>query len=257
MCAGHGHVRTPGMSRRTFLLGCGAIGLGAVAGTCTRWGAGGGDRNAKTEPLAVGTTRHAPAPDLGSEMFPDASGRAIASQGDAPVIMVPRSAWALKPPHLEDIDVMGGFEHITVHHTAWAPGGDKDAWFPTVEEIEHIQEFHQGEKRQWADIAYHWVIDRPGRVWQGRPMVYQGAHVKSHNLHNIGIVLLGNFDEQRPAAAQLTSLAAFLVFLRQVYHVPATEVFTHGELGQTSCPGKTLQAYMNRLRASWAVATHA
>jgi len=195
-----------------------------------------------------------PAPDLGAEVFPDTTGKAIATIKDAPVIVVPRSAWTKAKPNLQQIALMNGISAITVHHTAWAI--DHDAWRPTATAVENVRNFHSTTKpngvipngRGWADIAYHFVIDRAGRVWQGRPLAYQGAHVKGHNEHNLGICLLGNFDEQSPSAAQLTALGQFIHFVAKLYDVERDDIFTHGELGKTSCPGKKLQDYMNRLR---------
>jgi hypothetical protein len=193
--------------------------------------------------------------DLGTTLFPDANGNPIAQAADAPVIVIARHTWTHAGPTLSQIQPMHGVSRMTVHHTAREV--EMDAWRRTAGEVESIREFHSGQKvtdRKWADIAYHFVVDRAGRVWQARPLVYQGAHVKGHNEHNLGIVLLGNFEVQSPTAAQLTSLRAFIGFLRGLYVIPLTEVFTHGELGQTRCPGKQLQAYMNRARAQWAAA---
>jgi hypothetical protein len=193
------------------------------------------------------------APDLGAEVFPDASGRAIAHATDAPVIIVPRTDWTEARPRMALIAPMGGVSRITVHHTAGEI--QTDAWAPTAGELESIREFHAGTRttdRNWADIAYHFVVDRAGRVWQARPLAYQGAHVRLHNAHNLGIVLLGNFEVQSPSAAQLTALREFIGFLRKIYQVPLNEVYTHGELGETECPGKLLQAFMDRARAEWA-----
>jgi len=191
------------------------------------------------------------APDLGSEVFPDPRGMAIAKPTDAPVIVVPRANWAKGGPNLKQVEVMGGIERITVHHTAGEI--QTDAWVPTAGELESIREFHSGTRtgdRHWADIAYHFAVDRAGRVWQARPLAYQGAHVKGHNEHNMGIVLLGNFEVQSPSAAQLSALRDFVGFVRGLYGVKAAELYTHGELGDTSCPGKTLQAFMDRWRKS-------
>ncbi len=148
---------------------------------------------------------------------------------------------------------MGQISRLTVHHTAGEL--QTDAWAPTAGELESIREFHSGtgsKDRKWADIAYHFAIDRAGRVWQARPLAYQGAHVRQHNAHNMGIVLLGNFDIQSPSAAQLTALREFVGFVRRLYGIPLSEIHTHGELADTECPGKLLQAYMDRARTEWA-----
>jgi hypothetical protein len=193
--------------------------------------------------------------DLGAEVFPDAAGRPIARASDAPVIIVPRTDWTEARPRMALIAPMGGVSRVTVHHTAGEI--QTDAWAPTAGELESIREFHAGNgprERNWADIAYHFAVDRAGRVWQARPLAYQGAHVRLHNAHNLGIVLLGNFEVQSPSAAQLTALREFVGFLRKIYQVPLDQVYTHGELGETECPGKLLQAFMDRARAEWAKA---
>jgi hypothetical protein len=129
---------------------------------------------ATTQPVAA----TGPAPDLGNEVFPDAAGRVLAQAADAPVIVVPRSAWTSAGPNLNDIQVMNGIDKITVHHTAAVM--NSDAWKPTAVALEGIRGFHAGTAstgRQWADIAYHYVVDRAGRVWQARQLVAQGALV--------------------------------------------------------------------------------
>ena len=78
--------------------------------------------------------------------------------------------------------------------------------------------------------------------------------MRGHNEHNLGIVLLGNFEAQMPTAAQVWSLSAFIGFVRGVYGIGLESVFTHGELGMTSCPGRNLQAAMDRTRRGWAMA---
>ncbi len=199
------------------------------------------------------TSQRAPAPDLGDEVFPDAAGHAIASPTDAPVIIVPRADWTPSRPNLNEIVVMNGISRLTVHHTA---GEQTNAWDATVDTLQGIRNFHSGtqpDERHWADIAYHFVIDGAGRAWQARPLAYQGAHVRGHNEHNLGIVLMGNFDKQFPAAAQLIALAGLIAFVRQLYRIPMAEVHTHGELGKTNCPGKNLQAFMDRARKTWAL----
>jgi hypothetical protein len=190
---------------------------------------------------------------MGSEVFPDANGIAIAKPGDAPVILIPRSDWTRAGPDLAHIEPMNGISRLTVHHTAGEL--QTDAWQPTAAELESIREFHSGSRpgdRQWADIAYHFAIDRAGRVWQARPLAYQGAHARGNNEHNLGIVLLGNFEIQSPSAAQLTALSTFIGFVRGLYRIPLDQVFTHGELVDTSCPGKTLEEFMIRCRTAWA-----
>jgi N-acetyl-anhydromuramyl-L-alanine amidase AmpD len=99
-----------------------------------------------------------------------------------------------------------------------------------------------------GDIGYHFIIDRAGRIWEGRPLIYQGAHVKDENEHNLGIMTLGNFDRQSPTTAQLMTLQHMLAYLRHQYSVPVSKVYTHQELNPTACPGLHLQPRIVAMR---------
>ena len=84
-----------------------------------------------------------------------------------------RDGWNARPPR-RNIELMGQVEKITVHHT----GGDLflgNTRADAADEIRRIQKYHQNEQG-WADIGYHFVVDRAGGIWQGRRLCYQGAH---------------------------------------------------------------------------------
>ena len=112
--------------------------------------------------------------------------------------------------------------------------------------LELVRRSHVG--RGFADLGYHYVIDRAGRIWEGRSLSYQGAHVKHQNPHNIGVMVMGNFELQSPTQPQLVTLTGAVRELRAKYRVPRRSVFTHRELGPTTCPGKRLQTNVVALR---------
>jgi len=85
-------------------------------------------------------------------------------------------------------------------------------------------------------------------VIEGRSAAYQGAHVSENNPHNLGVLVLGNFDRQRPTAEQLASLSRFTKALTTSQRVAATRVRTHREFKPTECPGHYLQAAIEQLR---------
>lgn len=156
-----------------------------------------------------------------------------------------RNKWAKGGPIPNRMNRMSPVRHITVHHDGMAPFYETDRP-STSARIEAIRRAHRG--RGWGDIGYHLVVDRAGRVWEGRPMGYQGAHVKDHNFANIGVVALGNFDRQQPTGAQLDTVQHLLGELMSSYGVPTSRVRTHQEWAPTACPGRHLQEYMNILR---------
>ncbi|MEM6552781.1 MAG: N-acetylmuramoyl-L-alanine amidase [Planctomycetota bacterium] len=168
------------------------------------------------------------------------------SRGASGMTMLPRSAWTRQGPAMSEINPMRKVNRITVHHEGWNAVYFTDQP-STAARLEQIRKVHTRD-RGWADIGYHYIVDRSGRVWQGRELKYQGAHVRDQNEHNIGILVLGNFDKQSPSREQTASLVGLLKRLQSAYRVPTTRVRTHQEYNPTSCPGKVLQAQMQAIR---------
>lgn len=143
---------------------------------------------------------------------------------------------------------MNGVNRITVHHEGWRLVYFTD-YRTTAERLETIRASHL-QRMGAGDIGYHYIIDRAGRLWEGRDLRYQGAHVKEQNPHNIGIMLLGNFDQQSPSDAQMATLKSTLITLMRAYKVPAQRVYTHRELHNSQCPGTQLQSRITAWRKS-------
>jgi len=156
-----------------------------------------------------------------------------------------RSKWTVEKPIMSRINPMGSINRITIHHE----GAGVVEFVDEANTARHLALLRkQHITRGWADIGYHYVIDRAGRVWEARPIVYQGAHVKDHNEHNIGVMLLGNFNAQSPSDAQLRSLRSTVMTLRRRHGVAVDRIFTHRELMPTVCPGRRLQAKVVAMR---------
>jgi hypothetical protein len=165
--------------------------------------------------------------------------------------VIPRSRWAKGGPDMGDINPMLPVKSITIHHEGWEPfmATDPDE---TAYRIERVRVGHRNAKGGgYADIGYHFIIDREGRVWEGRSLRYQGAHVKNRNEGNIGVMCLGNFEEQNPTERQLAGLTRQVKALMTKYRVPTRRVYTHREWpdAQTLCPGRSLQSWISKNRS--------
>lgn len=160
--------------------------------------------------------------------------------------VIGRQRWARGNPIIARLNPMGGVKRITVHHEGGTVVNFADVR-STSGRLELIRKAHL-KCMKAGDIGYHYIIDRAGRLWQGRDMRFQGAHVSNHNEHNIGIMVLGNFDRQNPTSQQLVTLQMTLQQLMGEYQIATHNVFTHQELTQTQCPGKVLQRHMADLR---------
>jgi hypothetical protein len=164
--------------------------------------------------------------------------------------ILPRSAWR---PSLEvdrrRLGPLGRPFRITVHHSATTPR--QGSWAATCAAIRGIQKFHMVQ-RGWADIGYHFVIDRVGRIWEGRPASFQGAHAGNAQLNrgNLGILVLGNFERREPTAAEEAALFWLLEQLTGYYGIGADHILCHRDLKATRCPGKHLEPLVRRLAAA-------
>jgi hypothetical protein len=163
--------------------------------------------------------------------------------------MMPRSAWASRGvANRKNTDPMAGITNLTVHHDGNLVQGVRTQ-SECARRIEGIRRHHV-ERNGWADIGYHYIIDPMGRVWEGRPTSLQGAHVGGDkNKHNIGVVVMGNFDRQSPTPEQLAALDAFVAQQMRTHRISLRNLRTHQEWSPTACPGRNLQGYMNRTRA--------
>jgi hypothetical protein len=164
---------------------------------------------------------------------------------DRAYVVVPRSAWgaaALRDNH----DPMAGVRRITVHHTAELPAMSTRT---DMELVKGVQRFHQDD-RGWADIGYHYLIGRDGRVYQGRELRIQGAHAGGgNNAENLGVSVIGDFSDGLPSETTLTTLERFLVDQMRTHDVGPDQLFGHREFKPTACPGDALFAWLESFRS--------
>lgn len=130
--------------------------------------------------------------------------------------------------------------HATVHYSTGRTMGRAD----TMQWVRDIYRFHT-EGRGWSDIAYHYLFDRFGRIFEGRPLDRRGAHAGSNSGNlTAGLCFLGddspNFRDITPEAE--TSLRWLLTD-----HLPSrlggslNDVFPHSHWKSTGCPGDELR----------------
>jgi hypothetical protein len=216
-------------TRRLFLLSSAFV-LGGCAST------GSGRSNGSSLPDLVWGTRGAHDQEA-TKTSPD-------DLLNMPKGVIARSRWAKGKPIPARMDPMRPVKSITVHHDGMS-AFSATGWNDSADRLESIRGAHLGRSPEpFGDIGYHFAIDPAGRIWQCRPLTWQGAHVARQNQGNLGIVLMGNYDKQRPNRAQQASLVAFIAAQMKRYRVPVNAVKTHQEMAATLCPGRNLQAFM-------------
>ena len=164
---------------------------------------------------------------------------------------ISRSEWAKGQPIPKKMTPMKPARYITIHHDGMSEPLTDPSTLAAKERLELIRTSHlTRDGGRWGDIGYHYAIDPAGRLWEGRSLKWQGAHVKARNEGNIGVVVLGNYEKQSLNRAQSAAIESTLKLLMKKHSVPVSRVRTHQEWAATACPGKSLQRLMVTLRRS-------
>ena len=131
--------------------------------------------------------------------------------------------------------------YITIHHGGEIYEDEKD----TYEYLKNLQTWSRND-RKWIDVPYHYIIDRKGKIFEGRPLEYKGDTNTTYDPSGHAlIVVLGNFEEQELLQDQITSLKVVTDFLAKEKSVTSDKIKTHKDYAETLCPGKKLTEYLN------------
>ena len=157
---------------------------------------------------------------------------------------------------LHYFEVHAGF----VHHTVNANNYTR-AQVPGI--IRGIYAYHT-QSKGWSDIGYNFLVDRFGRIWEGRyggvdrPVV--GAHTLGYNDYAFAMSAIGNFDEEEPSSAIVQAYGALFAWKLSLHGVDASSrsqrvgpstfraINGHRDAGQTACPGRYLYARLSQIR---------
>lgn len=178
---------------------------------------------------------------------------------DAPTAVglsiVPRARWGARPPRTDRLTPLRGtWSRLTVHHSAETVheqrGGTLD---DSAQTLRAIQRYHMEDpSHRYGDIGYHYLIDSSGRIFEGRPLAWQGAHAGGrdgiNNNQNVGICVLGDFLASSPSPAAMKSLELLVSSLRATYRIPPSRVFAHSDFKSTECPGSYLERWVRAQR---------
>ncbi len=251
------HVKTEPLdvraSRRVALqrglLTLAGLGLAASGCSSRRTSLDGGGFASSQNALAAWEGRAAREPDVA--VPPPGAWAPLRENAPPTSGVVARAQWAQGQPVPRLMDPMKPIRRITIHHDGMSAFTytSKPA---AAQRVEAIRLAHRS--RNWGDIGYHYLIDPHGRVWEGRPLDWQGAHVAAQNEGNLGICVMGNYEIQRPNARQVQALERFVAAQMRHYRIPTSNVHTHRELASTACPGRHLQPRVDGIRASGPVA---
>ena len=144
-------------------------------------------------------------------------------------------------------------EHAIIHHADTANFNDP------VLEMRSIYYFH-AITRGWGDIAYNYLVDFMGNVYEGRVggETAVGCHAEGYNAGSCGICLMGRFfnDDTTPemhnAIVWIASWAvrdldpAGSAPFHDIGNLPT--ICGHRDVNNTSCPGDDFYGQMESVR---------
>jgi hypothetical protein len=153
-------------------------------------------------------------------------------------------------------EVHAGFVHHTVNANSYSR-----SQVPGI--IRSIYAYHT-QSKGWSDIGYNFLVDRFGRIWEGRyggvdrPVV--GAHTLGYNDYSFAMSAIGNFETARPSSTMLTAYGRLFAWKLSLHGVSAADtsqkvgrrtfkaINGHRDAGSTACPGRHLYAKIPQIR---------
>ncbi|MDR3244415.1 MAG: peptidoglycan recognition protein family protein, partial [Elusimicrobiota bacterium] len=107
------------------------------------------------------------------------------------------------------------------------------------------------EHNGWADIGYHFIIEKIGgeyKTLEGRNLEQTGAHALGFNSTHIGICCVGNFDKDTPSEKLYATTRALIDTLQEKYNIKSKDIIGHrdtyvllGKPIEKTCPGKNFE----------------
>lgn len=158
-------------------------------------------------------------------------------------------------------EIHAAFVHHTVNTNDYSP-----ADVPAI--LRGIYAYHT-QSQGWSDVGYNFLVDRFGRIWEGRwggirlPVI--GAHTLGYNADSFAMSAIGNFEVAEPSREMLRAYKQLLGWKLSRYGVDGDAYTTingvvlrtisgHRDVGSTACPGENLYAKLPAIRARVAAA---
>ena len=189
-------------------------------------------------------------PDLEEYPEGDVTRKQVETDLPKPVI-ISRTEWGARSP-THDYSPHPYYIKLTLHHAA---GFSADNIDEGKEQLRAIQDLHQFV-RGWSDIGYHFVVDKAGNIYQGRPETVIGAHVLDNNTGNIGVCVLGCYHPPELYCgdwltdATTNSLVALYAWISGEYNYNSNILKGHRDYpyNDTSCPGNNVYEKLSWFR---------
>ncbi len=150
--------------------------------------------------------------------------RAAAAHPTATPYIRPRSLWAGSTCPVRGplpVELAGDVRYLLVHHTASPGNSYTSTQVPGL--LRGMYWYHTGPEKNWPDIAYNFLVDKYGRIWEGRYGSIQRPVIPSATGGNQGFdqiaCFIGNHSTYRPTLAAQDAMVSLLAWLAKRYAV--------------------------------------
>jgi hypothetical protein len=119
----------------------------------------------------------------------------------------------------------------------WLGPGDSHDYVSQAA-VDGIRSYHINVNG-WSDIGYHWLIDRTGVLYKGRPEAIIGAHCYGANTGSMGINCMYGTEDKTVTKETLAALVDLVMDICTRYNITptATSIIGHKDVLATECPG--------------------
>ncbi|WP_402466826.1 peptidoglycan recognition protein family protein [Isoptericola aurantiacus] len=170
-----------------------------------------------------------------------------------------RAAWGADESIMTWTPRQGDVRGAAIHHTAGTNSYTRSQ-VPGI--IRGIYAYH-ARTRGWGDIGYNFLVDKFGRVWEGRAGGISrqtiGGHALGFNASTTGISMLGNYETATPSNAAVSAVVNLAAWKLARHGVPASgtaviegtrlnRIFGHRDVASTACPGRNLYQRLGEIR---------
>ena len=174
--------------------------------------------------------------------------------------IVPRADWGASQCRPRRGSSYGSVQVAVVHHTVnsnnYGPGDSGSV-------VLGICRYHKNT-RGWNDIGYNFLVDKYGKVFEGRAggvdSAVVGAHAAGYNSNSFGVGNIGDFTSVQHSSEGINALSRLIAWKLAIHGVPAVgttqvnsknlnNISGHRDVNSTSCPGNSLYGQLPDLRA--------
>lgn len=121
----------------------------------------------------------------------------------------------------------------------------------TIEDI-HKWHLNRGIRSERGRTGYHFVIERSGKIEQGRELMEMGAHARGYNDRSVGVCLVGGVrredgklvPEANYTEPQMDALEVVVSGLWHRFHGPI--VAGHNTFSNKDCPCFDVEAWAHQ-----------